>query len=160
MDLSPASPQAKIGTLLIHRQQEVNLKEVHKADQFQLCLTSTHLRSIFGWLVECYENMPVACELYLLCRRTGDNLKVFSAVFLHKQGVQSPEDLLDVILRQGERIYIQLLSAGGKLILNFLLASVPSLSCFHVNSNKFVSLIQLSPSTLMNSTQPAERFLY
>lgn len=47
--------------------------------------------------------MPVACELYLLCRRTSDDLKVFSTVFLHKKGVQSPEELLDVILRQGEK---------------------------------------------------------
>lgn len=54
VDLPPASPQAKTGTLLIHRQQEVNLKEVHKADQFQLCLTSTRLRSIFGQLLERY----------------------------------------------------------------------------------------------------------
>lgn len=46
VDLSPASPQAKTGTLLIHRQQKVNLKEVHKADQFRVCLTSTRLCSI------------------------------------------------------------------------------------------------------------------
>lgn len=59
----------------------------------------------------------------------------------------------------GRKITIQLLDARGKLIQNFLLASVPSLSCFHVNGNNSVFLIQLSPGTLMNSTQPAERFL-
>lgn len=54
VDLSPVSPQAKTGTLLSHRQQEVNLKEVHKAGQVRLRLTSTHLRSIFGRLLEGY----------------------------------------------------------------------------------------------------------
>lgn len=71
-----------------------------------------------------------ATAAHLLHRRTRDDLKVFSAVFLQKQSVKSLEYLLDVILWEKG---ILLLSAGGKLILHFHLAEVPSLSCFHVN---------------------------
>lgn len=47
-------------------------------------------------------NPPV---LYLLHRWTCNDLKVFSAVFLLKQGVQSLEYLLDVILWEKPSYY-------------------------------------------------------
>lgn len=52
------NPQAKTGTLLIHRQQEVNLKEAHKDDQ---CPTKARLHRI---LVDCWRVNKYAIFLW------------------------------------------------------------------------------------------------
>lgn len=60
VDLSQANPQAKTGTLLIHRQQEVNLEEAHEDDQ---CLTKARLHSI---LVDCWRVIKI-CQFPVSC---------------------------------------------------------------------------------------------
>lgn len=105
--------------------------------------------------------VPVACELYLLCRRTSDDLKVFSAVFLHEQGMQSPENLLDVILRRREKKNPIQLECWRKINTKFPSGLCPHTILFPCQPQQFCfCLILLSPGTLMNSAPPAQRFLH
>lgn len=133
---SPASPHADLGHYLFTDSRRlIWKKKKDKCSPWQsrhaspLRALSLVLKVAAVLLKLC--QVPLGCVnptvLYLLCRWACNDLKVFSTVFLLKQGMQSLEDLLDVILWKEA---ILLLSAGGKLTLHFHLAYVPPLSWF------------------------------
>lgn len=181
MLLRRASSLASIHpTLLIHRQQQVNLKERReKWGAPSLCLCWYTLFNVnfpevclqqFLEAVPVLFKLPQAPEgcanptvLHLLHRWTCDDLKVFSTVFLLKQGVKSLKYLLDVILqkkKEGKKKSHPITECWRKIKPHFHLASVPLLSCFHVNHWILSLPHSASPGTLMNSTQEAQIFLY
>lgn len=135
VDLSQANPQAKTGTLLIHRQQEVNLEEAHKDDQ---CLTKARLHSI---LVDCWRVFKI-CQFPVswTCSVEGQAMIWRSSPLYSStsKACSLRKTCWMLFCGRGGKNPIQLLSAGGKLKLNFHLASVPSLSCYHVNRNNLV----------------------
>lgn len=100
--------------------------------------------------------------LYLLCWWACNDLKVFFAVFFPKQGMQSLEYLLDVILWvEKKKQAILLPSAGGKINTTFPSGLRPLAILFPCQPLGFCwTLIRLSPGTLMNNKQTAQRFLY
>lgn len=106
--------------LLIHRQQQVNLKERHeKWWALLLCLcwyTLFNVNFPEVCLQQFLDAVPVLFKLaqapegcanptvlHLLHRWTCDDLKVFSTVLLLKQGVKSLKYLLDVILQEEKK---------------------------------------------------------
>lgn len=133
VDPSQANPRAKTGTLLIDRQQEVNLKEAHKDDQ---CLKI--VSAVFWWTVGVlliYASFLWAVPALLKDKRWFEGPLRCIPPQARRAVSGKPAGCYSAA---GGKNPIQLLSAGGKLKLNFHLASVPSLSCYHVNRNNLV----------------------